>query len=230
VNLDYLEVLKIIHRELTPSNYVEIGCRQGRSLTLARCPSIAIDPEFEIIFPLEAPTRIFKSTSDEFFGRYDLKSLLGGPLDLAFIDGMHKAEFVLRDFINLEKSGDQNSIILIDDVLPQKIEWTTRERLSQMWTGDVYKILMVFKRFRPDLRITVLDVDLKGLAWITGIDSSSTWLLEHYAEIERAILSDEYTLHSEDAIRALAEPVSTDEVHRLLQEQRLKTDRVSTQK
>ena len=120
--MDYLTTLKIIHRELLPGNYVEIGCRQGRSLSLATCQSIAIDPDFEITFQLEAPTRIFRMTSDQFFSRYDLKQLLCGPVDLAFIDGMHKAEFALRDFLNLEKSGHAGTVILLDDVLPDKIE------------------------------------------------------------------------------------------------------------
>ena len=100
--MKYLTALAQLHETLTPASYVEIGCREGRSLTLARCPALAIDPDFEIRADLHAPTRIFRLTSDDFFARHDLGELLGGKVDLAFVDGMHRAEFVLRDILNLE--------------------------------------------------------------------------------------------------------------------------------
>ena len=155
-------------------------------------------------------------TSDQFFSQYDLKRLLCGPVDLAFIDGMHKAEFVLRDFLNLEKNGHAGTVILLDDVLPDKIEWTTRERTTPAWTGDVYKVVTVLRKYRPDLEVTVLDVDLKGLACVTGLDPSSTILEESYQAIEKAILSGAFELSSVESIRALARPVSANAVGGLL--------------
>ena len=50
-----------------------------------------------------ADATIYELTSDEFFARYDLSELLGGPVELAFIDGLHLFEQVLRDFVNLER-------------------------------------------------------------------------------------------------------------------------------
>ena len=88
--MDYLSALETIHYELSPDNYVEIGCRLGKSISLSRCQSIGVDPDFEIKTEVKAPARFFKMTSDEFFQRYVVKELLGGPIDLAFIDGMHK--------------------------------------------------------------------------------------------------------------------------------------------
>jgi hypothetical protein len=118
--MDYLSALEIIHRELLPNNYVEIGCRFGKSMSLSRCPSIGIDPEFEITTEIKSPTRFFKMTSDEFFRQYNVKELLENPIDLAFIDGMHNAEYVLRDFINIEKNCHHRKVIIIDDVLHEK--------------------------------------------------------------------------------------------------------------
>jgi hypothetical protein len=62
------------------------------SLSVARCPAVAIDPDFEIVTQIEAPVRLYKKTSDQFFANHDLIELRGELLDLAFIDGMHDAE------------------------------------------------------------------------------------------------------------------------------------------
>ncbi len=219
--MNYLTALAISHRELLPNNYVEIGCRHGKSLSLARCQCIGIDPDFAITFQLEAPTRIFKMTSDRFFSQYDLKSLLHGPVDLAFIDGMHHAEFVLRDFINIEKNSHAGTVIMMDDVLPDRIELTTRERMgAAVWTGDVYKVITILRQYRPDLEVGVLDVDVKGLACVTRLNSASTKLSESYDAIEKAILSGEYELKSVESIRQRANPISANQITRLLQDRR----------
>ena len=45
--------------------------------------------------PPAANAQIYELTSDEFFDRYDLTDLFGGPVVLAFIDGLHLFEQVL---------------------------------------------------------------------------------------------------------------------------------------
>ena len=156
---------------------------------------------------------------DRFFSQYDLKSLLHGPVDLAFIDGMHHAEFVLRDFINIEKNSHAGTVIMMDDVLPDRIELTTRERMgAAVWTGDVYKVITILRQYRPDLEVGVLDVDVKGLACVTRLNSASTKLSESYDAIEKAILSGEYELKSVESIRQRANPISANQITRLLQD------------
>lgn len=114
----------VIRDSATPSP----GCRHGASLELATFPSIGIDPDFEIHRPLPAPTRLFKQTDDNLFRDHDPGQLLVGAFDLAFIDGMHRSQFVLRDFINLEHHAHPGSVILVDDLLTEDMSWTTRER------------------------------------------------------------------------------------------------------
>jgi hypothetical protein len=87
--MNYLEALRLAHAVLRPRNYVEIGCRFGSSLALSRSPAIGIDPDFQISEPLDAPTRLYRMTSDDFFRTREVKQLLGGAVDFAFIDGMH---------------------------------------------------------------------------------------------------------------------------------------------
>jgi hypothetical protein len=204
--LDYLEALKVFHQRLAPNTYVEIGCRRGASLALSQCQIIAIDPDFEIRHALEAPTRLFRKTSDAFFSKQDLDFLLGGAFDVAFIDGMHNAEFALRDFINLESNAHSGSVILVDHVLPQDIAWTTRDSQTVAWTGDVYKLIPLLRKVRPDLEIEVFDVDMKGLAVIHGLTPRNTSLKDELDLHEMYLTSEDSVLRSVDQIRTVLDP------------------------
>ena len=204
--MDYLKALDLLHDRLAPASYVEIGCREGRSLGLARCPALAIDPEFEIRVGLSSPTRLFCQTSDEFFATRNLRELLGGPVDLAFVDGMHNAEFALRDILNLEAHASRHSVIVVDDILPEQIEWTTRERRTRAWTGDVYKVIPFLRRHRPDLEIRVFDIDMKGLAIITGLNPGNRDVQKNLARHEADLAGGTLAFASIDALRGALVP------------------------
>src|SRR5258706_4471312 len=95
----YLVVLERIFEQLKPRTYVEVGVFLGRSLRLAKPPTLAIgiDPEPRLPVPPAANHRVFAETSDEVFALPDLRAGFGGlPVDLAFIDGMHHFEYALR--------------------------------------------------------------------------------------------------------------------------------------
>ncbi|PBB44070.1 hypothetical protein CK222_10085 [Mesorhizobium sp. WSM3866] len=206
--MDYLAALSLIHRILRPRNYLEIGSRFGHSLALSEAPSIGVDPNYEIRTPLQAPTRLFAETSDEFFKR-DVASLVGGPIDLAFIDGMHNAEFALRDFINCERASHAQGVIVIDDVLPGDIAHTSRVRNTQVWTGDVYKLVTILRKFRPDLIVQTYDVEMKGLCIVSGLRPGDTTLMEAYRDIEGGILREDYQLETIEEITRIVAPRST---------------------
>lgn len=200
--MDYIDLLSRFHSAINPKNYFEIGCRRGGSLTLARCPSIAVDPEPEISVALEAPTRIFKETSDEFFARPKVNELIGREIDLAFIDGLHVAEQVLRDFMNVERYSHRSGVIVIDDVLPTDLRYATRQRETNIWCGDVYKIVKILKRYRKDLSVYVLDIEMKGACVVSDLDSNSQVLYENLSEIESDILSGVYDTGSIEKLRS----------------------------
>lgn len=189
----YLDALKIVHEKLKPSSYVEIGCRFGASLALADCVAIGIDPNMRIEHELSEKVSLFDLTSDEFFENNDLNSLLGRSFDLAFVDGMHLAEFALTDFINLEKKASNDSVVLFDDILPKRTEYAGREPESNAWCGDVYKVIRILKKYRPDLEIAVFDIAVKGLGVVSNVDPSSTILSDNYAQITEQIAAELYT-------------------------------------
>ncbi len=184
----YLEFLSRFHRFLEPSAYLEIGTLNGRTLELASCDTIAIDPQFklEVSATGERPsTLFFQLPSDAFFARHDPKALLGKPIDLAFLDGLHQAETLLRDFANVERACKPNSVIVMHDCIPMNGEMTVRENTGGLWTGDVWKVVPILREYRPDVRVFCFDAGPTGLVCCTGLDPESRVLSEGYYEIMR---------------------------------------------
>lgn len=204
--MDYLTALNLLHDTLSPDSYVEIGCREGRSLALARCQAVAVDPDFEIRFALRSPTRLFHQTSDDFFATENLRELLGGSVDLAFVDGMHQAEFALRDILNLEAHSSRDTIIVFDDILPEQIEWTSRKRLTQAWTGDVYKVIPFLRKHRPDLEIRIFDIKMKGMAVITNLNPGDRRVQKNLVRHEAALAGDGLAYSNIEELRAALAP------------------------
>lgn len=136
------EFLRGLHRLVQPRTYLETGIQKGQSITLSRAPSVGIDPEFAIESELFAPVHLARTSSDEFFAReHPLAALPDDIVDLAFIDGMHLAEYALRDYLAVERFTTTTSVCVFDDMLPRKVIQAARYRVSASWTGDVYSTL-----------------------------------------------------------------------------------------
>jgi hypothetical protein len=173
---EYLTVLDKIQQRLRPRTYVEIGVRFGTSMQLALpgTVTVGIDPAAEIRYPVPRRTRIFSTTSDDFFATHDLRTELGGqPVDMAFIDGMHLFEFALRDFVNIERAAAPGSAILVHDCYPIDAATAARERTTKLWSGDIWKLTLALRDRRPDLSVVTIDAAPTGLALITNLDPTS---------------------------------------------------------
>lgn len=173
----YLQVLERIHAHLRPRTYVEIGFEQGHSLRLVspETRAVGIDPEPRLSGPLPPNVRVFAETSDDFFARHDLRAELGGlPVDFAFIDGMHRFEYALRDFMNLERYCTPQSTIVFDDCFPHDRRTAMRERVVHFWTGDVWKVVVLLKKYRPDLSIHTIAAPPSGVCLVRNLDPAST--------------------------------------------------------
>lgn len=177
----YLQFLARLHEALEPPTYLEIGVRNGASLARSRARSIAIDPEFTIKKEIDCPVTLVRTTSDEYFARPDALAQFGGLAPaLSFIDGMHLFEFALRDFMNVEARSEWWSVIVFDDMLPRSAQEAARERVTQAWTGDVYKVLLTLRRLRPDLVCLPVDTEPTGLVAVIGADPASGVLAAQY--------------------------------------------------
>ncbi|MEM1036770.1 MAG: class I SAM-dependent methyltransferase [Pseudomonadota bacterium] len=178
-------------------------------MSLSKCRSIGVDPAYHITSSITAPARLFRITSDKFFEDEAQSSrLLRTGIDLSFIDGMHLSEYVLRDFINVEKWCNPEGVIVIDDVLPEQMEMAARDREYNAWCGDVYKLIPALRKYRPDLEVRVFEAFIgpyrKGLAVIKNLDPKNTTLSEKYDEISAGMIGHAYNV---DSIKALEDLV-----------------------
>jgi hypothetical protein len=193
----YLGLLRRLHERLAPRWYLEIGTFQGRSLELARCSYVAVDPGFRISRPVIPPEgtamHLFQQTSDDFFASGFLDRN-GIRIDLAFLDGMHLFEYLLRDFIHTERAMAPGGVVALHDCCPTTEEMTAREMQPGAWTGDVWKTLLILLRHRPDLEILVTTAAPTGLVVIRGLDPGNDTLGRAYddivAEFSRLGLAD----------------------------------------
>jgi hypothetical protein len=197
----YLQVLARILDAVKPRTYVEIGVAQGDSLRLVKPPTLAlgVDPEPQLASPLAGNHKVFAETSDAFFAGRDPRAELGGlPIDLAFIDGMHHFEFALRDFANLERYSTPGSIILIHDCYPLDRETADRERHRDFWSGDIWRLIVLLKKYRPDLAVHTIATAPTGLGLVRNLDPGSRLLLERYDQLYEEFLSLDYAYLDDD--------------------------------
>jgi hypothetical protein len=214
------EFLTALHALLKPKVYLEVGVQHGTSLALCQfgtTQGYGIDPN-----PLVDWPGLFRMTSDQFFDIADpdnLDGLLGGRVDLGFIDGMHLVEFALRDFIGMERLCQpatfretetayiqveaSTSVIVFDDVLPRNQAEAARDQCPGDWTGDVWRIDEILSRFRTDLDLMLIDTQPTGLLVVTNLNPDNRILSERADDIATRWPPEEQTVPA--AILARAE-------------------------
>jgi len=179
----YLDVLEHLHDTLKPDWYLEIGAGRGHSLMRCKGRAIAVDPAFRMsgdVMGDKPALHLIQSTSEDFFASGQALEL-APQIDMAFIDGMHLFEYVLDDFIGTERLCHSGGVILLHDLMPFSPAAAEREwdpERTKGWSGDVWKMVLVLRKFRPDLMFSVLDARPCGLGMVTGLDPENTVLAE----------------------------------------------------
>lgn len=226
----YLNFLSWLHSEMLFDWYMEIGCSRGNSFAPVRSKTIAVDPFFRAeidIIGKKPALHVFQATSDAFFEagflqRNDIR------LSVSFLDGMHLFEYLLRDFMNTEAASDPMGVIMMHDLVPFDLAMTTRDlsAIRGNWTGDVWKLLPILQRWRPDLTLTMLNLRPTGLLCVSNLSPGNRVLQENYDAIvaefmvqdietygvERYFASFEYTdaIAMKDAGFPLFQPLALD--------------------
>jgi len=214
--LNYYDVLKGLLGSADPEWYLEIGSRNGRSLSQSTQNYIAIDPQFDLQYHVINSAKkmfFFQQTSDNFFSSKFLQNN-GIKPGVSFIDGMHLFEFALRDFINCEATMESSGLICLHDVCPYNSPQTTRDisymtELKRPWTGDVWKLVVILQRYRPDLKIDILKASSTGFACVSNLDANNTDLIDKYDSILEQFIDltfEEYNPESYYASFKLQDP------------------------
>jgi hypothetical protein len=208
----YLEVLQELHEGLRPRAYLEIGVRNGRSLQLARCPALGIDPDPDLAVELPATTHVLRMTSDDFF-ELEAPRLRDLAPDFVFIDGMHLFEFALRDFMHVERLLAPGTVVVIDDVFPNHPSQAQRERSTRVWTGDVWRLFDTLQKMRPDLALCALDTAPTGLLVIAALSPDHRALWQRYNPTVRTVQAAKDApppaiLQRHGAVSPLGEPLA----------------------
>lgn len=205
------ELLKHLHALLQPRTYVEVGVNKGASLTLSRARTVAVDPFYAVEHEILCDLHLVRATSDEFFARRHPLAHFDEPLiDLAFLDGMHLAEYALRDLMHVERYCHAASVIVLDDMLPRTVQEAGRTRQGSSkrgaWTGDVYKIVPALRELRPDLVCLEVDTRPTGTVVLMAPDAGATALHDAYDRlVAEFVVPDpqdvpEQTLHRTQAV------------------------------
>ncbi|TAG30709.1 MAG: hypothetical protein EAZ40_01210 [Rhodobacterales bacterium] len=183
----YVNFLTALHQSMLFDWYLEIGCRNGASFAPVRSKTIAVDPFFRVelnVIGQKPALHVFQATSDDFFaGGFLAKN--GIRLGASFLDGMHLFEYLLRDFIGTEAASDPKGVIMMHDLVPHHLAMTTRnlKGIRGAWTGDVWKLLPILQRWRPDLTLTMLNLRPTGVLCASNLSPGNTVLQDNYDAI-----------------------------------------------
>jgi hypothetical protein len=194
---DYRHRLAEIHGYLQPRTYLEIGVASGRTVALADADTlvIGIDPKPMPEQPLGRNVTIFSERSSDFFAREGVRAVFKGQaIDLAFIDGMHHFEFALQDFIAIERLSARSSTILIHDTYPLDRVTSHRERTTAFWSGDIWRLVLALKKYRPDLSVHTIATGPSGLTIVRNLNPASNILRELSESIVSEYLNVDYSV------------------------------------
>lgn len=188
---DYRHWLAWFHAQLAPRVYLEIGVERGDSLALA-APStrvIGVDPapKGDPLHQCRGPARLYRLHSAAFFAAVPADcGLQSQGYDLAFIDGDHRFEAVLDDFIAAERHAAPGAVLLLHDTLPLNVTTASREHRTGFYTADGWKLVPCLRSLRPDLHIVTVPTAPTGLTVVTGLDPSNDVLRDRLGAVREA--------------------------------------------
>ena len=156
----------IAHGMSKCDKYLEIGVAQGLTLEQIQvAEKIGVDPlpQFDEN-KLPKGVTFHRMESDLFFSSLQSKAIF----DLVFLDGLHEWKQTYSDLINSLHHCHEDSVILVDDVVPDDElsafpEWNKALEMKDAagifdgrWQGDVFKVLIAISHFHPELEVFIM--------------------------------------------------------------------------
>lgn len=152
----HTDLLNALIEKYSLKSYLEIGVQNPANnfdKINVSFVKIGVDPEFDGDIKGNG-FALLKLSSDEFFEMNDNT----GRFDLIFIDGLHHADQVRRDFENALRCLSEHGFIVIHDVLPTHEHGTLVPRQSKQWWGTVYKWAMNISTY-PGIGYKTFNID-----------------------------------------------------------------------
>jgi hypothetical protein len=151
--IHHTQLLNALVKKHCLKSYLEIGVQNpANNFDKINCEmKIGVDPEVTNV------DKIFCGESDTYFNIYHNVKCDPKCFDLIFIDGLHHADQVKRDFENSLNCLNDNGFIVIHDVLPQNEIGTRVPRETLVWWGDVYKFAMTMHNYGLEFKTFNID-------------------------------------------------------------------------
>ena len=142
----HTQLLNALIEKYNLESYCEIGLQNANNnFNKIKCKiKCSVDPD-------PSANAMFDCTSDEFF------KVNSNKFSIFFIDGLHHADQVKRDFENSLKCLDDNGFIVLHDVLPENEQGTKVPRETKVWWGDVYKFAMTMHDYGLEFKTFNID-------------------------------------------------------------------------
>ncbi len=203
-SVDHVEFLAKMKRILRPNTYIEIGIASGTTLFSDPIPNfvIGIDPnpafESKVGSRLNAVhnSMIMRSTSDNAFAQLSSQRLLGDrKCDMAFVDGLHHCEVVLRDIANCARLSREHALIFVHDIFPGNEIEASRQPPNQpgSWMGDVYKVVPAIWQFLDWIpTVLVVDVPPSGMFILRTGGDIYNGIMKQIQNLEAAMASYDF--------------------------------------
>lgn len=136
---NHTQLLNYLVEKYNLKSYLEIGVQNPANnfYKIKAEIKFGVDPE------IQPKVDLANCTSDEFFEKImPLMIEKHGReqfIDICFIDGLHHADQVKRDFENSLRCLNDGGFIVLHDTLPEDEEGSLVPRQTKQWWGDVYK-------------------------------------------------------------------------------------------
>jgi len=188
-------------------NYLEVGVAQG--LTLEQIKVLhrwGVDPTPQFnTDKLPKGLKFYSQDSDSFFNELQASQ----KFNLVFLVGLHQWQQTYRDLINVLCHSDKETIIVIDDVVPDDElaafpDWDQALLMKDAagitdgrWQGDVFKVILAIAQGHPELGFCTVtthkpDDNPQAIVWIKD-KSVTTFTSELLPQLEKQFADVTYS-------------------------------------
>lgn len=140
------EIIQHYIDKIGAKRYLEIGIEHAVNFKAIRCEhKVGVDPA--------SPHATYQVTSDAYFEK------CGEVFDVIFIDGLHHADQVYRDYQNAVAHLAEGGVIVFHDCMPSSELAQIVPRQTGIWNGDCWKAWVQIRSEVDDREMFVVSED-----------------------------------------------------------------------